>query len=237
MHFIQEIFQGDQNQDYIHRKFIRYSRGEFKGPAVGMKNPGGLLKIHASEEYVNLLGSILAGNSHQNLDFSGDIISRDDVGGFLSTLGIQVKKSTKKKGVFTLKVDGSIQAENLMHIYSKLTGSYIFLDLNSTENKSSIKTKKKPPKPGSEPDQNFCSAVFDASLTNAVLDEICFDVDIKDFGEIRISHKYVIKELLIPEEYRENFALARVHAKRKGVIERIIEVDGERKEIQKEFIL
>jgi len=237
MHFIREIFQGNQEQEYIHRKFVKYSRGEFEGPVIRIRNSRNLLKINASDEYVNVLGKILTKNSSQTFNVSGNIISRDNIENFLQELGIPIEKSTRKKGLFTLNLKGSIPAEDLSRLYSELKGSYIFLDLTSSDNNSNLKTKKKSPKPGSKPDQNFCSAVLDSSLTDAIMDEVCFDIDVKNFEEIKISHRYIIKELLIPEEYKENLALARIYAKRRGIIERLVEINGKKTEIQHEFVV
>ncbi|RLI93262.1 MAG: hypothetical protein DRO89_00405 [Candidatus Altiarchaeales archaeon] len=237
MHFIREIFRGNQDREYIHRKFVRYGRGEFEGPVIRIRNSGNRLKINASDDYVNILGEILAKNSSKALNVSGNIISRDNIESLLSELGIPIEKATGKKGLFTLNLKGTIPAENLSRLYSELKGSHIFLDLTSSDKNSHLKTKKRLPRLGSEPDQNFCSAIFDTSLTDAIMNEICFDIDVKDFEEIKISHRYIIKELLIPEEYRENLALARIYSKRKGIIKRFVEIDGRKTEIEHEFIV
>ena len=237
MHFIREIFRGNQDREYIHRKFVRYGRGRFEGPVIRIRNSGNQLKVNASEDYVNILGEILTKNSTQSFNVSGNIISRDNIEGLLSELGIPIEKATGKKGLFTLNLKGTIPAENLSRLYSELKGSHIFLDLTSSDKNSRLKTKKRLPRLGSEPDQNFCSAIFDSSLTDAIMNEICFDIDVKDFEEIKISHRYIIKELLIPEEYRDNLALARIYSKRKGIIKRFVEIDGRKTEIEHEFIV
>ncbi len=206
MHFIKEIFQGNQGQEHIHRKFVRYGRGEFKGPAIDIKNSGRILKVSASDEYVNVLGEILTGKSTQNFNFSGDIISRDNIETLISGFGVTIMKSAKKKGVYTFKVAGSLPAKNLSKIYSGLESAYIFMDLDSPGSNLNLKTKKKLPKPGSGADIKFCSATLDSALTNAVMEGICFDADAKDFKEIKISHRYIVKEILIPGEYQEDLA-------------------------------
>ena len=237
MHFIREIFRGNQEREYIHRKFVRYGRGRFEGPVIRIRNSGDLLKINASNEYVNVLGEILTKNSTQAFNVSGNIISKDNIESLLSRLGIPVEKATGKKGLFTLNLKGTIPAEDLSRLYSELKGSHIFLDLTSSDKNSRLKTKKRLPRLGSEPDQNFCSAILDSSLTGAIMDEICFDIDVKDFEEIKISHRYIIKDLLIPEEYRDNLALARIYSKRRGIIKRFIEIDGKKTEVEREFVV
>ena len=77
------------------------------------------------------------------------------------------------------------------------------------------------------------------SALQLLMDGILFDVDKKrvvsdkNSGGIKVSHTYVIKEMVVPEEYKNDFAAARIHAKRMGVIRRVVEVDGE-KVIEKE---
>ena len=52
-----------------------------------------------------------------------------------------------------------------------------------------------------------------------------FDYD-KDFSKAKVKHTFIIEELVVPKEYANDPALARVKAKRKGKIKRFVEVDG-----------
>ena len=93
-----------------------------------------------------------------------------------------------------------------------------------------LKCKKSLPKPGSTLDGKFCKA----SLPLDFLNEFAFDIE-EDFKDLVIKHRFVIDELVVPEEYKNDFAKAREMAKRKGKLVREIEVDG--KKIEKEIEL
>ena len=77
---------------------------------------------------------------------------------------------------------------------------------------------------------NFCSASFDANFK----DEFAWDV--KDFKDLKIIHKYEIRNISIPKEYEKDFAKARAYAKREGKIFRELDIDGRKSFSEKEFI-
>jgi hypothetical protein len=65
--------------------------------------------------------------------------------------------------------------------------------------------------------------------------ETCFDVKERSFKEIRITHRYAIKELIVPPEYATDYAKARIYAKRKGTLKRTVDLDGNKTQTEKEF--
>ncbi|MBN2014086.1 MAG: hypothetical protein JW778_02800 [Candidatus Altiarchaeota archaeon] len=237
MHFIKEIIQRNPEKEYIHKKFIKYGRGEFQGPIMTIRNEGNMIKISSSDDYVNSLGWIMTKDSRDEFNISGSIISWEDITSHLSENNITVTKSSKKKGVYTLQVKGSVPAENLSKIYSEFPDAQILLDLNPAIGRENLKTKKKPQKLGSGFDQKFCSAVFDIKRLKSVIDEFCFDLTDEEFKGIHITHRYSIGDIIIPEEYMGNYAMARIHAKRKGLLKRTLEVDGKKTEKEHEFIV
>lgn len=217
MNFIKEIFRGDPGQDYIHQKFIRYGRGEFAGPLIHLKKSN-KIKVNGSGEYVTILGELILKNSGGDVKVSGSIFSREEIKSEV------IFNSKKKKGFFSSELKGVYAVDELLPLYEGFIGGYFLLDLESAGFK--LKTKKKPPKPGSKMDGKFFTATLDNSLLNAVMDEICFDSGNKDFREIEISHTYRITELVVPEEYRNDAIKARLLAKRKGSVKRGVSVDG-----------
>lgn len=240
MNFLKEILYGNPDRDYIHQKFIKYSRGEFDGPAITVKKTGNSIKIIATSEYSDIIGWILAKNSDNDLKVSGSIISKnlDEVG--LQEYGIKPAKIRKKSGTFTFEITGIFSSGSISKVYEELKDSSIFFDISS-EN-GNLKTKKKPPRPGSGTDTEFCSASLNSSVLKDIVNEILFDTDTTEFKEInpklivsdlrdhwsriKISHKYRIRELIIPEEYKNDPTKARLKAKRKGSILRIFDIDG-----------
>jgi hypothetical protein len=227
MNFIKEIFRGDPGQDYIHPKFTRYGRGEFLGPIISLKKTS-RIKVNGSVDYVNILGELILKNSSGDVKVSGNIFSRKEINSEL------ILKSRKRKGLFNSELKGCFPSSELLKLYEEFREGYFLLDLESQGFK--LKTKKKPPKPGSKTDDKFFTAVLDNTLLDRIMDEICFDSENKDFREIRISHTYQITELVVPEGYRNDAAKARVLAKRKGGIKRVVSVDDSTYEIKEELL-
>lgn len=227
MNFIKEIFQGDSGQDYIHQKFTRYGRGEFQGPVIYLKR-NSRIKVNGSVDYVNILGELILKNSGGEVEVSGNILSRKEIKSEL------ILKSRKKQGFFNSELKGDFPLSELLRLYEESREACFLLDLKSQVFK--LKTKKKPPKPGSKTDDKFFTAVLDNTLLNRVMDEICFDSENKSFREIKISHTYRINELIVPEECRNDTAKARILAKRKGSIKRIVSVDDSIYETEKELL-
>ena len=232
MHYIEELIAGRGDEEHIHRRFIRYGRGEFSGAAICIKKDGANLKIAASEDYVNCLGEIIAKDSKETFSVSGSIISREDVSSQIKAAGLDVKKSAKKKGFYATQVAGTLSGGALSSLYSGLESAHMLLELKSQ--KASLKCKKNLPKPSGGVDEKFCSATMPKDKFAAILKEICCD-PIKEGSEVVLEHTYVIKELVEPEKYKNDYANARIMAKRKGVIKRTISSDATKTNIEHAF--
>ncbi|MFH1788765.1 MAG: hypothetical protein ABH834_05255, partial [Candidatus Altiarchaeota archaeon] len=90
--------------------------------------------------------------------------------------------------------------------------------------KGKVRSKKKPPKPGSRVDDNFATADFDSRVAGFLRDEFLFDVS-GEFKDVSVSHRYVI-EGIVPPDGVSDPARIRVEAKRKGRVDRTVTVDG-----------
>lgn len=240
MHFIKEIILlGQKISEETHEKFTRYGRGEFDGPSISIKKLGNLLKINGSIDYINIIGEIILKNSKQShFSISGKIFSKDDrISSELEKGEIKILKYGKKLGTSAFDLNGTYPSEKILKIYENFGNkAHILLNLKSKDRKWSLKSKKNLPKLGSN-NENFFSATLGIEALPYIDNEILFDdVGKKVFNdEIKISHKYLIQELLIPDEYENNFKEARVHAKRKGIIRRFIEIDRVKKEKEINF--
>ncbi|MBU4265649.1 MAG: hypothetical protein L6243_05505 [Candidatus Altiarchaeales archaeon] len=104
MNFIRELFEGNSEQDWIHNKFVKYSKGEFSGPYISIKKAGAFLKISSSADYVNILGMLLVGTFSGSLKVDGAILSKEKIDTYLDTIGLDIVKSGKKKGIFNYKL-------------------------------------------------------------------------------------------------------------------------------------
>lgn len=239
MHFIAEILKGDGVSDYVHQRFTRYGRGSFDGPVIVLKKAKNAIKVNSTEDYVNVLGETITRNIEaDSIGVKGKIICKRDIKSILDESNIGVSKiSHKKAGLYTYEVDCETSRDKLAIIYSKIPDAHVLIDL-TLEKPWKLKCKKAPPKPGSGADENFCSAALGISALEDVMKEILFDLDSgKDFDEVRVEHTYNIEKLMIPEECRKDPAKARIQAKRRGVIKRIVVVDGVTKETEHKLLV
>ncbi|MEA1925356.1 MAG: hypothetical protein U9M95_05740 [Candidatus Altiarchaeota archaeon] len=224
MNYLRELFEGDQNQEYIHQKFIRYGRGHKNGPKAVIKKKGDKIKINASYGFENILGYIGLETSKDKIKTKGNIIAFQDIDDILELLGITPDKKRKKRDTFIYKINEEYTPETLLRAYREYP-SYIFL-LNLRGKDCKLKTKSSPPKPGKGMDEEFCSLQLPAEHEKKILKEICFDEQLSDIDEVRIWYRYNIKGFDIPEEYKNNSRMARLHAKRVGIVQRFISHKG-----------
>ncbi len=232
MNFIKELFEGDSEQDWIHQRFIRYGKGEFSGPYISIKKVGDFLKIRSSADYINILGMLLVETFSGILKVEGSILSREKIDTYIETISLGIVKAGREKGIFSYRVKGEVNSNALAELYSKLKGGVLLLNLSGS--KVGLNVKKRLPKPGSTRDEKFCTCTLEQD--NRILNELCFDVDVKEFKEIEISHTYRIDEIIVPEDCRD-ISLARVLAKRKGSVRRSVRIDGSLHETERELFV
>ena len=91
-----------------------------------------------------------------------------------------------------------------------------------------IKCGKSLPKPGSALKGNFCKCILPLNLLKEFIDQ-------ENFKKAEISHTFVIEKINIPDQYKNNFAIARKMAKRKGKIIRIIKIAGKEEKTETNF--
>lgn len=233
MHFLKQIFLGEKSPSEAHEKFVRYGKGEFEGSSIKIKKYGDSLKIKGSINYVNIIGEILLKNTKE-VTCSGKIYSKDNPKPILEEKEIEIKKEKKKKEVSSLQLNkGNYPSQKLLSVYEELDGGGDYLLLNLKSPDGHLKSKNTLPKPG-KVDKKFFSASLPSSALTELEDEVAFDLE-EDFKKLEISHLYHIEGFEIPEEYKGDYEKARIHAKRKGKIERNLKIDGEERKVEKEF--
>ncbi len=234
MNFLRDIFEDKQDQEYIHHKFVKYGRGEHAGPVAVIKKTHGVIKINASGDYANILGAILLKSSDCDVAAKGNIIAPEDLSEKLDASGIEVTKTRKKKKTTVHAIKYMGPAETLLEAYVQHPEATFLLDLKSGKN--TLKTKNTPPKLGSKINDSFCKTTINVSAEEYMLEELCFGTEIEHYEEIKISHSYSIQGFMIPEQYKNNPLMTRIHAKRKGTIKRTVEVDGSASGQEKELL-
>lgn len=221
MNFVKDICTGKKDE-YIHQQFIRYGKGEYDRLLFTIKKRKNL-SIKSSFDFANEFVRIIAENINENVKVTGKIIASAD---FESEWNF--KEYSKRMGIYYGEIDEEFTPKKLKEFYEKFKNKSILI--NFTGDKYKLKTKNNPPKPGSAVKDNFCSAALPLEL----LEEFNFDFG-KDFSEAKIIHKLKIEEVVVPKEYLNDFAQARLHGIRKGKLIREIDLDGNK--IVKEYKL
>jgi len=219
MHYIKQILKGNPD-DWVHERFIRYGRGEFEAAILSVKKTGKGVKVSGSWEYASALVEVLA-SAGGTIEVKGSVFARRDISGALKDF-LAVSKEKKKRGRYSADVSGELDADAFKGLIGMIPDALVLADASCGKNR--VKCKKKPPKPGSGLDESFCSADYGRELLERLREEFLFDVA-GEFTEARVSHKYLIKELVPPAGVSDP-AKIRVEAKRKGTIERTLVVDG-----------
>ena len=221
MNFIKQIVQGNVDES-VHKRFARYGKGEYERGLLLIKK-GKNLKIKSSYDWANDFFLMIAENIKCDAEVDGKIIATRD---FESEMGIEADSFSKRGKIYTAEIKAVLNPEQMKSIFEKFKGDFLLLNVKSNDFK--LKVKNKIPRPGGKIKDNFCSATLPLDF----LDEFAFDFD-KDFSEVQIINKFVIKEIVVPKEYENDPAMARLMAKRKGDLVRIITADG--KTMQKEY--
>jgi hypothetical protein len=211
MCFIKKIFEGKQD-DLVHRQFVRFGKGTFKGrAAAGFRKTGGRVKLNFGFEYVNDVVRILC--DLKNIKFLGMLLSKEEL----------PFKMIKGKDLKSYEFSGDSQ--DLKSVFDRVC--YALLD--SADSDIMLKTKKKLPKPGksdeSKIDTKFCQLELPEKYWPAFKN--CFFWDFPEDKKGSVMHTYVINEIIMPENEKD-FEKIRVMAKRKGKIIRKISDGTER---------
>lgn len=222
MNFIKKIFE-DKADDLTHRIFSRFGKGDYDNRGLIEIKTGSKINIKTSFEFSNYLFNLVS-NLIDKGEVKGKIISDED---FEKELDFENNYSKRGK-MYTAELDLELDSNKMKEIYEKFKLKNILLSVNSDKVKLICKTSL--PKPGGVLKNNFCKLSCDKGFKEIILKEFAFDV--KDFKKLNITHEFIIDDLIIPEEYENDFKKARHYAKRKGKIIRNINLDG--KEICKE---
>ena len=215
MNFIKAIV--DKNVDAaVHKRFARYGKGEYERGLMMIKKSKKNIRLKTSYDWSNDLFGIIALNTSEGMDVKGNIVATRD---FESEFDIEVSKFSKRGKMHTAEIDCFLNPDQMRSLYEKFKGDFILLSVKSDDFK--LRVKNKVPKPGGKIKDNFCSA----TLPLNTLDEFAFDFD-QDFVEAVIVNKFIITDLEVPDEYKDDFSQARIMAKRKGDLIRNITVDG-----------
>lgn len=221
MNFIKKIFE-NKPDELVHQQFIRFGKGNYERALITIKKSK-RLAIKSSFEFLNDFVEMISQEASSDIEISGTIVA-------LHEFSLDIENEYSKRGkVYKADIKRqTIRKEKLKEIYEKFRFDFLLLNLEADN--CSLKCKSSLPRPGGKIKDDFCSASFD-NLN--LLNEFVFEAD--NFKEVKIKHIYEITDIIVSKEDEDDFAKARINAKRKGKIIRIATIDG--KEIKKEHDL
>jgi len=230
MNFIKNIFENKIDSN-VHKQFVRYGKGTFQDRALVELSVSKNIKIKTSFEYANELVKLLANTIKDKTLVTGGVITTKKIDDFTFE---DIKQFA---GVKTYHINADLSKSDILNLMDKYDAIYC---LSFSTEYGTLKIKVKTPKSakpgkgeGDEAKADYCT--FTSNDLN-LKEEFAFDVK-GDFKKFRASHTFIINEIIVPKELENDFARARVEAKRKGKIIRITDVDGKKKEITMEVIV
>lgn len=233
MNFIKKVFEDDIDEK-VHLQFQKYGKGEFKDKAlVKVKTSGGKYTIITSAEFTNEFVRTMAEKlGERETKITGAIISTNDLKGELD-----FKDKKQFQGVKRYMIENEMSGEKIIELLDKLPKAIFALSFEVGENKLKIKPKvpksSKAKNKDNTPKPDFCRFV---TKDKEIAKDFVFEDS--DFKEANINHTFIIDEIVIPEELKQekDFAKVREMAKRKGKIIRNVMIDEEIFKEEKEFV-
>jgi len=208
--FIKKIVDGKIDEG-VHRKFIRFGKGEYEKRFLISFTKTNKVKVKASFEFANDFVEFVKEN--KDVEFSGKVLMKERING---------KEGRKKAGSFVYEISGSSLKE-FENAY------YYLLDANAGD--IVLKIKKSLPKPGGgKINDKFCLLEVDLKYWPKIKET--FFWDLPEAKKAKIEHDIVITDIEIPK-HEEDAAAMREKAVRKGKVIRKIDVNGQ--EIIKEI--
>lgn len=221
MNFVKDLCSGKKDE-YIHKQFIRYGKGEYDRLFFTIKK-GKILLIKSSYDFTNEFVRIISDNLDETVEVTGKVVGTSDF-----EKDWEFSNYAKKMGVYSGEFSGKFDQKKLKQFFEIFKFRHMLLNIKGANFRLSC--GKSIPKPGGNIKDNFCSAALPLNL----IDEFCFDCE-KDFNLLIIKHKLVIDDVIVPKEYISDFAKARQFGIRKGKLIREIDLDG--KQVVKEYKL
>lgn len=221
MNFVKDLCSGKKDE-YIHKQFIRYGKGEYERLFFTIKK-GKILLIKSSYDFTNDFVRIIADNLNEKVEITGKIVGTSDF-----EKDWEFSAYTKRMGVYSGEFSGTFDQQKLKKLFEVFKNRHMLVNIKGANFRLSC--GKSLPKPGGNVKDNFCSAALPLNL----IDEFCFDCD-KEFNVLKIKTKLIIDDVVVPKEYLNDFAKARQFGVRKGKLIREIDIDG--KQVIKEYKL
>ena len=230
MNFIKKIFE-NKIDEKAHNQFTKFGPGTFENRAIlDINITTKAIKIKTSSEFTNELVELLAHTIKEKVLVKGIIFASKNL---TEESSIEFKEIKNAMGVKKHIVNSELTKEQILDLCEKFPYNPISFSFETEYGTLKIKEKApKAPKAGKEDEKPKADYCVLTTKDKEILKDYAFDIQ-KPFKKVFIQHTIIVEEIIVPEEYKNDFAKARIMAKRKGKIIRIMTVDE--KESQKEI--
>lgn len=231
---IKNIFEGNFD-DEVHVAFLKFGRGKYKNKyIIEGKKQAKNWAIKTGAEYANFLVKRCLESVGGPVKVNGVIVSTLDL---RDEINFDLKKVSNFQGVRKHVVDCEVNGEEIFALMDKYPKAFFALSFKGDG--FVLKIKPKAPtsgKPGKEKDSgptaDFCNL---KTGDRALLDELFFGIS--GFEKVRVTHEIDVTDIVYPANMESlKPAEIREMAKRKGVLKRIVDVDGDVRESSAEFV-
>jgi len=237
--FIKKIFDGKADES-VHLQFQKFSRGEFRDKAmIRIKNSNGKYTIDTTYEYARELVRIMAkklGNNKAHV--MGALVSALD----LTRFNYESKKMAM--GVRKYMINREMTGNEMVELCDRLTKAFFGLSFSVGDDELKIKDKSpKSAKGASSAKKEDAKAKIDfcrlKTSDKNIVTGLLFDNEIQtdNFKKAEIKHDFIITDIVIPSELKneKDFAIVREKAHRKGKVIRYLDIDGNKIKKEVEF--
>ncbi|MBS3087523.1 hypothetical protein J4226_02915 [Candidatus Pacearchaeota archaeon] len=231
---IKNIFNGVFD-DEVHVAFLKFGRGVYKGKyLLEGKHQAKNWSIKAGSEYANFLVRRCLESVGGPVKVTGVIVSTLDL---KNEIKFKLKKVGNFQGVRKHVVETEVDGKEIFALMDKYPKAFFALSFKGKD--FVLKIKAKAPtsgKPGKEKDEgpqaDFCSLKTE---DKRMVDELFFDI--VDFEKVRVAHEIDVTDIVYPVDMA-NLKPAEIRelAKRKGILKRVCEVDGDVRVSSAEFV-
>lgn len=231
---IKNIFEGNFDNE-MHVAFLKFGRGVYRGKyLLEGKKQAKNWSVKTGAEYANFLVRRCLESVNDSVKMSGVIVSTLDL---RDEIKFGLKKVSNFQGVRKHVVDGDVSGEDIFVLMDKYPKAFFALSFKGDG--FVLKIKPKAPasgKPGKNkedgPVADFCTL---KTTDKKMIDELFFDI--VSFGKIKVAHEIDVTDIIYPENMESlKPTEVREMAKRKGVLKRVADVDGDVRESQAEFV-
>jgi len=231
---IKNIFDGNFDEE-VHVAFLKFGRGVYKGKyLLEGKRQAKNWSVKTGAEYANFLVKRCLESVGTEVKATGVIVSTLDL---RDEINFELKKVSNFQGVRKHEVAGIIKKADIFALMDKYPKAFFALSFSGDD--FVLKIKPKAPasgKPGKEKDEgpmaDFCTL---KTGDKKIIDELFFDI--VKFDKVRVAHEIDVSDIVYPSDM-ESLKPAEIRelAKRRGVLKRVADVDGDVRVSQTEFV-